>query len=478
MKYKIEPWEHQRTAIEIASDRPDGYALFFEMGTGKTCTSINILRAKCYEEGRLLRTLVLCPPVVRENWRREFSAHSTIKSSNISVLEGPGAKRLALFNTKAYQDEHRLGWNPHIFITNYEALQMKDLFAAIKYWNPEVLIFDESHRLKNYKAKRTKLAIELSDKASYKMLLTGTPILNTPMDIWSQYRILDGGRTFDKNFFAFRARYFRDKNAGMPQGKYFPNWQPLEGLAETFNEAIYKKASRVKKSECLDLPPLVRKRINVSLDAEQYRMYLQMEKAFVAYLDDKACVATIALTKILRLQQMLCGFFIDDEENVHKFARNPRLEATKDVLEQITGDHKVIIWATFRDNYSDLISLCDGMGISYTTLYGGMSDKQRQESIDSFQNDPSVRAIISNQAAGGTGVNLTAASYSLYYSRSYNLEHDLQSEARNHRGGSEVHDNITRVDIVAPGTIDEIILDALARKENLANNILKVRELL
>ncbi len=90
--------------------------------------------------------------------------------------------------------------------------------------------------------------------------------------------------------------------------------------------------------------------------------------------------------------------------------------------------------------------------------------------------DKNVRVIVANQQAGGVGVNLTAASYAIYYSRSFSLEADIQSEARNHRGGSEIHKSITRIDLVCPDTIDGICLEALYRKENLASNILKIRE--
>jgi DNA excision repair protein ERCC-6 len=209
---------------------------------------------------------------------------------------------------------------------------------------------------------------------------------------------------------------------------------------------------------------------------DQAKMYRSMEKDFVAYLNGEACIASIALTKALRLQQIACGFFMNDEGEVVRYAKNPRLDALKEVLEQICPGSKAIVWATFRGSYDDIASVCDSLKLSHVSLYGGMSDKQRQESIDSFQTDPNVHVMIANQAAGGTGVNLTAASYSVYFSRSWNLEHDAQSEARCHRGGSEVHEKITRVDLVCPGSIDEEILNALSRKENLANNILKLKD--
>lgn len=107
-----------------------------------------------------------------------------------------------------------------------------------------------------------------------------------------------------------------------------------------------------------------------------------------------------------------------------------------------------------------------------------MTAKQLQTAVDDFQQDPSVRVMIANPAAGGTGVTLTAASVAVYYNRSFNLEHHLQSQARNHRGGSDIHEKITYYDLVSAGTIDEVILEALERKENLAENILRLKELL
>lgn len=477
MRELIKLWEHQREAAEKAA-AVDSFAFFMDLGTGKTATAITALRRKCYAKGRLLRTIIFCPPVVRRSWQREFAAHSTIKPHLIHVLEGTGKVRLKTFREKAFTDSFGPLLDdpqPGVFITNYESLLMADLFKLMKAWRPEVLIFDESHLLKSYSSQRTKLAIELSDVAECKYLLTGTPILNKPMDIWSQYRIMDGGATFDRNFFAFRARWFRDRNAGMPKQRYFPDWQPIEGLEKSFNELIYKKAVRVMKSECLDLPPFVRQQVDVELTAEQAKMYESMKKHFIAYLDDKACVAKLAITKGLRLLQMVSGFFVDDEGNEHTFDKNPRIAVLKELLEELHVGHKVIVWAIFRNSYAAIAGVCNALGIPYRSLHGGMTPKSVQESIDSFQTDPSVRVMIANQAAGGTGVTLTAASYAIYFSRNFDLALDTQSEARCYRGGSQIHAKVTRIDLVAPGTIDEVVLEALRRKEDMAEAILKIR---
>lgn len=464
----IPMWEHQKRMVALATQTKE-FAFFCEMGTGKTAATINTLRNVYAKHGVLLKTLVVCPIVVCENWHREFKTHSKV-GDKVTVLKGSGSKRKALFA------KHSAG--PHIFVTNFEAVQMKELYALIQKWCPQVIVVDESQRIKNYKAMRTKLITQLGDAAMYRYILSGTPILNNPMDIFGQYRFLDRGESFDKNFFVFRAKYFVDKNAAMPTQKYFPNWCPRPGIESEFNRIIYKKAIRVLKKDCLDLPPVIRKQISVELSSEQSKMYQSMRKNFIAYLNDKACVATIALTRALRLQQIVSGYFMDDDGVSHHYEETPRLDALMEVLEMIPPNAKVIIWTCFKENYASIGAALTKAEINYTTLVGGMTDRQRQESIDSFQKNPTVRVILANQQAGGVGVTLTAASYMIYYSRSFSLECDLQSEARAHRGGSEIHDKITRIDLVSPGTIDELILEALSRKEDLANNILRLREVL
>ena len=462
-------WEHQKDTLELAKDRPH-HALFHEMGVGKTATTVNLLRYKCALAKRQLRTLIICPVVVCENWKREIAIHSRMIGATC-VLKGSGKARLEIF-----RDYEKRREGNFIAITNFEAVQMRELYLALMQWKPEVLIIDESQRVKNPKAQRTKFIIALSDLVPYKYLLSGTPILNNPMDIYSQYRILDGGETFGKNYYAFRNQYFYDKNAGMPSQKYFPDWRPRGGTLEVFNQKIYKKANRVLKKDCLDLPPLVKQRVFVELGTEQEKMYESMKKHFIAYLSDKKCVAQIALTKCLRMQQILSGFFVSDEGEVTRFKDNPRIKALIELVEDLVTDHKIIIWATFQENYAQLQEALAHIPFNFAFLTGGLTDRQRQKHIDSFQNDPETRIMIANQGAGGVGVNLTAADYAIYFSRNYSLEQDMQSEARNHRGGSEVHEKITRVDIVAQGTLDELILEALYRKEDMANTILSLKE--
>lgn len=479
MKFLIPPWQHQLDAVERAKDLP-GFAFLFEVGTGKTAAAIHSLRWRFMQECRVMKTLILGPPIVLENWRREIKMHSTIKPEFVTVLKGSGKDRESTF----YKEVEGTP-KGHVFITNYESLLMEDLFEALKLWRPEVIVFDESHRLKNVKAKRTKRAVLLADGAKFKYLLTGTPILNSPMDLYSQWRILDGGKTFGKSFFQFRNHYFWDKNAGMPKTKYFPNWVPKERSFEEMSEKIKGLSMRVKKADCLDLPPLVKKEVFVELGAEQKRMYREMKKDFITFLSkdhpDKAVVATLAITKALRLMQICSGFTTyeevkDDATTERKNAAiddNPRRDALKELLESLAGEHKVIVWAVFKENYAAVRQVCEELGLPAVEVHGEVSAKDKDRAVQAFNTDPAVRVFIGHPRSGGIGINLIPASYSIFYSRSFSLEDDIQAEARNYRGGSEIHQKVTRIDLIAKDTIDEEISLRLAAKEAISESVLK-----
>lgn len=471
---EIKLWDHQKRAVEKARGQK-GFALFFEMGTGKTATTIHIVRDIYNEQKRLLRTLVLCPPIVIRNWKKEFQMHSKVKPQNVVCLTGKGIKRLEKIKKTGFHEGKGLG---RIYIMNYEGLVVfEDLFHMIKVWDPEIIICDESHKLKNPSSKRSKKTRELADNAFYRYLLTGTPILKSPLDLYAQYRVLDGGKTFGTNFYAFRNTYFYDKNAGMPSQKYFPNWVVREDALEKIKKKMEPTGMSVKKSECLDLPPLVRQIVHVELGKDQKKAYEEMKKNFITFVSDKACTATLAMTKALRLQQILSGHLpVGDTEETKEiilFKENPRAEALAELLEDLTPDHKVIVWAVFREDFKVIKKVCEDLKLKYVEVHGGVVDTAKFRNVDQFNNDGDTRVFIGHPGSGGIGINLTSASYSIFYSRNFSLEQDLQAEARNYRGGSEVHEKITRIDLVAAGTIDEMILQRLKDKQSFGELILK-----
>ncbi len=460
-------WDHQKEALEKAKDK-ECYALLFDCGTGKTLCSIQIVRHKFKVHKQILPTLILAPVIVLENWREEWQKFSNVPDERVLILNGPVKKRIKLLN----EGLERLG-NQLIVITNYEGIVSSDAFFNDIYTNlvPDVLIVDESQRIKSHSSKRTKLVIKLADQTKYKYLLTGTPILNSLLDIYSQFRVLDNGESFGSNFYSFRARYFYDKNIGMPNHVHFPNWVVRPEAYEEVKEKIYKKAMRVKKEDCLTLPPLVKQKIYVELSPKQNKLYEEMLNNFVTSLDDKVVSADMALTKTLRMLQIVTGFIKDDDNNLTSF-ETPRKKAIKELLSDICEHSKVLVWCCFKENYAQIRDICTALKIKFVEAHGEISSNAKYEAINSFNTNPDYKVLIGHPGSLGVGVNLVSASYSIYYSRTYNLEHDIQSEARNYRGGSEIHQKITRIDIVAKDTIDEIIMDSLANKFGEAEKIL------
>jgi SNF2 family DNA or RNA helicase len=242
-------------------------------------------------------------------------------------------------------------------------------------------------------------------------------------------------------------------------------------------QRIERKTFRVLKKDCLDLPDLVVQELEVELSKEQELAYKEMKDNFIAWVTTElkkdqphAVVARLAITKALRLQQIVSGFVKTDDGEILRFKDVPRISALRDQLDILTKNSKVIVWACFHENYAMIADVCKELGIKYVEIHGDIRDKAG--AAKQFETDPETRVLIGNQGAGGVGINLVAASYSIYYSRNFKLGDDIQSEARNHRQGSQQHEKITRFNMVATGTIDEDVSKALSTKQDISETIL------
>jgi SNF2 family DNA or RNA helicase len=475
MEFKIEPFAHQKAALERSQKTKD-MGLLWEMGTGKTGGAVLILRDKFERYGEIQKTVIFSPIVTLENWRQEIKMHSYINDCNIYVCNRAGKKRV---DTIAEATKKK-----SIIILNYEAMLNKNVRELLIKWGPEIMICDESHLVKNHTSKRSKYVWELSrgESIKHRYILTGTPILNSPIDLYQQYKILDGGETFGKNFWAFRAEYFFDENAKwVGKHNYFPKFVPIKAKFHELTSKVYAKSTRILKKNCLDLPPYVVKTIRLPMAPDQYRAYRDMKKEFITFVEDAkkdkthAAVALQATTKAIRLQQICCGFIkTEDGENI-PFKYNPKLDVTRDILEQITPDHKVIVWTSFIANYKMLSDMLESAGINYVLLTGQQSNSQKEKSIERFRKEKDCRVIVANRKTGGTGVNLTEASYSIVFGRDFNLANELQSEARNYRAGSEAHRSITKINLVMEDSIDELIMTALDNTQEISEVILDLK---
>jgi SNF2 family DNA or RNA helicase len=461
------PWLHQAQAIEKAEIHIDRggreFALFMEVGTGKTLTLVNILRCVYMKERRLSRTLILSPIITLHNWKKEVHMNSKLPDKSVIVLEGAGKKKLEQI-LKAPRDA--------VLIGNYEMLYTESIFDALNKWGVEILVCDESHKLKNPSSKRTKAVIKIADKAKYRFIMTGTPVLKNLMDLWAQVRILDGGKRLFKSFFQFRNRYFVNMNSGNPF-KDWPEWAVVPSAAVEIGGKMAGISHQAKKSECLDLPPLVKIQIETELTREQRNHYNMMKNELITFIKDEAVTASIALTKALKLQQIVSGFVTTDEDTAIEFKETPREEALEELLDDLCPDNKVIVWAVFKKNYATIRRVCEKLKIKYVEVHGEIDNKTKFANVDAFNNDHEISVLIGHPGSGGVGINLVSSNVSIFYSRNFSLEYDVQAEARNYRGGSEIHAKVTRYDIVSTSTIDQEIVQALSDKTEIGVQVLK-----
>ena len=469
-KFKTKPYEHQLKALE-KSWASDTYALFMEMGTGKSKVLVDNI-AMLYDRGAIKGALIVAPKGVYKNWDQiEFPVHLPDHVEHTKVLWEPTItkKKQAELDT-LFDDKGDL----KILIMNVEAFSTtKGLDFARSFLNIFVgralIGIDESTTIKNPTAKRTKNILKLADLAKYRRILTGSPVTKSPLDLFSQCEFLDPYHLGHASYYSFRARYANmvKRNFGGRQVQLVVSYRRLDELADILDKFSY----RVLKEDCLDLPEKVFTKRLVELTPEQDKAYKQMKQMALAMLDNGEVMTTVnVMTQLMRLHQITCGHFKADDGTTTAL-KNNRIDALMQLLEETEG--KVIIWANYREDIKNIVeSLKKAYGEASTVEYhGGVDATLRQDNIAQFQekNSP-TRYFVGNAQTGGYGITLTAANTVVYYSNSYDLEKRLQSEDRAHRIGQT--GSVTYVDFIAENTIDEKIVKALRKKINLANEIM------
>jgi SNF2 family DNA or RNA helicase len=469
-KFKTKPYEHQLKALE-KSWASDTYALFMEMGTGKSKVLVDNI-AILYDRGAIKGALIVAPKGVYKNWDAiEFPTHLPDHIECTKVLWEPTAtkKKQAELDT-LFDDKGDL----KILIMNVEAFSTsKGLDFARSFLNIFVgralIGIDESTTIKNPTAKRTKNILKIGDLAKYRRILTGSPVTKSPLDLFSQCEFLDPYHLGHASYYSFRARYANmvKRNFGGRQVQLVVSYRRLDELADILDKFSY----RVLKEDCLDLPEKVFTKRLVELTPEQDKAYKQMKQMALAMLDNGEVMTTVnVMTQLMRLHQITCGHFKADDGTTTAL-KNNRMDALLQLLEETDG--KVIIWANYREDIKNIVAaLKKAYGDASTVEYhGGVDSTLRQEHIAQFQqkNGP-TRYFVGNAQTGGYGITLTAANTVIYYSNSYDLEKRLQSEDRAHRIGQT--GSVTYVDLIAENTVDDKIVKSLRNKINIANEIM------
>ena len=468
-KFETEPYDHQR---EIFNDSwaVKNYALFLEMGTGKTKLAVDTAGA-LYEAGQIDTVLVIAPKGVYANWtQKEIPTHLPERIKRSVLQWQPNF-------TKKYVKEIRklatIHTALHWLVMNVEAMSTKKgAAAAHKYlsMNPHnLVIVDESTTVKNRKAQRTKNIVKAGELAKYRRILTGSPITKNPMDLYSQCAFLDDSLLGFKSYYAYQNRYavVRSRSLGSRAFQEIVGYRRLDEL----HDKLDRFSARVLKEDCLDLPDKIYQSREVTLTKEQTTAYKQMQELALAQLATGELSTTASvLTQIMRLQEICCGHLRTDDGDIQPLP-SKRMDEMLNVIDEMLG--KVIIWATWVYDIEKIVeTLRERYGPeSAEGFYGATPQDARQDIVDRFQDpDSDLRFFVGNPKTGGYGLTLTAATNMIYYNNGYDLETRIQSEDRAHRIGQEHH--VLYVDLISPGTVDEKILKALRGKIDLAQEVL------
>ena len=417
------------------------------MGTGKTITTISVMGA-LYQAGKIKKALIVCPLSITGVWREELNKFADFDFV-VAKLEGSSTKKIDTLR-------HMKGAPLQVAIINYESAWR--LEKQLLEFDADIIVADESHKIKSNKTKQSKALHKLGAKARYKMMLTGTVITNKALDVFSQYKFIDP-TVFGQSYYVFRNRYFNMTGYGnhTPVLKRF--------MERELTDRLHSIAFRVNKAECLDLPEITNIIRYVDLENGTMRVYKDLVRDSFAELAGEEISVTNILVRILRLSQITGGFIGTDDSETIKCISKAKLEALEDIIDDaLNEDKKIVVIARFVEEIKAICRLLEKKKIQYSLMMGGV--KERDVQVSQFQNDPNVQVFVGQIATAGHGITLTAASTMVFYSLDYSMSNFEQTKARIHRVGQK--ENCSYIYLIARGTVDEKILKALQTKADLA----------
>lgn len=435
-----------------------GFGELFEMGCGKTLTTIAVAGV-LYNLGKIDRVLVVAPTSVCSVWPHDLNQFAAFPWE-ARVLLGDKKKRLKALNELENWPFKAL----RIAVINYESTHREGIFEALAAYKPDLIVCDESQRIKNPSAAQSKALHKLGDAAPFRMILSGTPVQNNAVDLYSQYRFLDPA-VYGANFYAFKNRYCIMGGYGQHQ---IVGYRNMDELVEKEHSVAY----RVTKEECLDLPQqtFINRYVQFT-DAEQ-AIYEQLRKSsFLELETGENVTATTILTMYLRLMQLTGGFLTADESTRPKQVNTAKLDALADIVDDYVVDagKKLVIFARFRAEIAAIENLLRLRKIQYGSIYGDVPMEERGKIVEDFQTNPDTKVFVAQIQTAGLGITLHAASTAVFYSYDYNYANYAQALARIHRIGQRLP--VTYIHLVVDGSIDEKILAALENKEDMAKTV-------
>lgn len=464
--FKTEPRKKQMEALNKVYGNK-AIALFMDMRTGKTKVVIDMASA-LRMQGAADRVLIISPLSIRKNWVREINVHAPFPI-DVHLLDTSKPKKF----DEWMGQKHDFKW----LLVGVESLAAG---SAIKYCErflcsgiKTIAVVDESSKIKNHSATRSQNCVKLARMAETRVAMTGTP--GNPMDLFMQFEFLDPDIIGMGDFYSFRNRY---AILGGYEDKQIIGFANLEELMEIIEPFVFQ----VRKEEVFpDAPPKIYIRREVEMNPEQKRLYKQMKKEKMVESGDKSLLVQNSLEKMLRLQEITGGivsYSIPEdkrEANGPKFYReyiegkNPKLEDLVACTEEYDGP--TIIWCAYKE---EIRLIAEALRKIYgdeqvVELHGDIDEDQRDLNVNVLFQGRKARFLVGNAATGGMGLTMSVAEIEIYYSNTFNYFDRKQSEER--AFGPDKMNGTVVIDLIAEGTVDGHIVQALDQKEDVAEYV-------
>lgn len=450
-----------------------------EPRTGKTKICIDYASI-LHQAGRVNRVLVVMPISVMGVWEDEIAAHCPFKY-RITIWDKKGRKRTSLprngknvldfvlINYDAFAHPGRRKRNPRTGKWQRKRIGGRiPLRNQLRLWAPQLIVLDESHRIKNSSAKKTTMIHTLGPVADYRVIATGTAVTKKKriFDLYSQWKFLnpDNPMLYDGFPQMMNLGEFKTKWGVWVQMGGYVKWIRNRGLRE-LRGYIHQDSYAITRDECFDLPLSREQEYWVELD-ESRQAYVDMAEEMIAMLESGEVVeASIKLVQALRLSQITSGIAKTTEDKLVRVGHE-KLNAASDLLEDwFEADEKVVVAANFRADIAAIVDICNKKRVPVFELHGGVKSRvQRDKNIKDFRAIPGPACFVLQPQAGSLGIDLSTASIMLWYSLTRSYVDFTQTNDRIALSPKKT----TIGYLLARGTIDEVMLQALREDGDIA----------
>lgn len=448
---KGEPYEVQETALTRTNGNPHGFAYFMEMGLGKTAVILAEYR-RLKEAGLVNKLVVNAPYSLLNNWAKEAKGWFTEND----------AQSVTVWPDKTEAD---------IYVINYEAFAVGGAtgtaFVRELCENHRVmLVLDESTQIKNNKSVRTKALLSLARSSAFTRILSGAPMIQGPHDLWAQLKFI--GELKGVNYYQYRNKFCQ---MGGFQGKQILG--PRKENLPELNSILDRSSFRAKKEDWLDLPPKTYYTRDVKLSPKYSAAYNKMARELLMEVEGKEVSAPMAITLMLKLQQISSGFIITDEgETIRLEGANSKFNEIINIIENEV-DTKVIIPVYFQESQRFLLDAFAKKKLPVAKILSGMTKEEIEDEKRLFNEEDTVRIALaqtSSQKYGHTllGTPKVPCHTTIFYENTFSLDDRLQMEDRSHRIGQRHQVNV--IDFSC-SPIEEKVIQSLQRKEDMAKVI-------